>query len=73
MQSEGNANHFISIGLNFGILILCIFPTWIVLRELEGSHEGLVEGQMAGAMAGLGDAGGVGVTKGENEDNEPLR
>ncbi|KAF2158527.1 hypothetical protein M409DRAFT_71594 [Zasmidium cellare ATCC 36951] len=39
MQSEGNANHFVSIGLNFGITILCIVPTWIVLSELKGSHE----------------------------------
>jgi hypothetical protein len=39
MQSEGGANHFVSIGLNFGITILCIFPTWLVLSELEGSHE----------------------------------
>ncbi|GKT73315.1 DUF895 domain membrane protein [Colletotrichum tofieldiae] len=39
MQSEGNANHFVSIGLNFGITALCLFPTWIILSELEGSHE----------------------------------
>ncbi|KAJ5714043.1 uncharacterized protein N7483_011224 [Penicillium malachiteum] len=39
MQSEGNANHFVSIGLNFGITILCVVPTWIVLSELEHSHE----------------------------------
>ncbi|KAH8592321.1 major facilitator superfamily domain-containing protein [Bisporella sp. PMI_857] len=39
MQSQGNANHFVSIGLNFGITVLCIFPTWIVLSELEHSHE----------------------------------
>lgn len=39
MQSEGGANHFVSIGLNFGITILCILPTWIVLSELEHSHE----------------------------------
>jgi hypothetical protein len=39
MQSQGNANHFVSIGINFGILMLCIFPTWIVLSELEHSHE----------------------------------
>ena len=39
MQSEGNANHFVSIGLNFGILLLSIAPTWIVLSELEHSHE----------------------------------
>lgn len=39
MQSEGNANHFVSIGLNFGITLLCIIPTWIILSELEGSHE----------------------------------
>ncbi|KAL2849745.1 major facilitator superfamily domain-containing protein [Aspergillus pseudodeflectus] len=39
MQSEGNANHFVSIGLNFGITVLCVIPTWIVLSELEHSHE----------------------------------
>lgn len=39
MQSEGGANHFVSIGINFGFTILCILPTWIVLSELEGSHE----------------------------------
>lgn len=39
MQSEGGANHFVSIGLNFGITILSIVPTWIVLSELEHSHE----------------------------------
>jgi hypothetical protein len=39
MQSQGNANHFVSIGINFGVLMLCIFPTWIVLSELEHSHE----------------------------------
>lgn len=39
MQSEGNANHFVSIGLNFGITIVSIVPTWIVLSELEHSHE----------------------------------
>ncbi|KAF2677501.1 MFS general substrate transporter [Lentithecium fluviatile CBS 122367] len=39
MQSEGNANHFVSIGINFGFTVLCVFPTWIVLSELEGSHE----------------------------------
>ncbi|KAF2647317.1 MFS general substrate transporter [Lophiostoma macrostomum CBS 122681] len=42
MQSEGNANHFVSIGLNFGITVLCLFPTWIVLSELEGSREEVV-------------------------------
>lgn len=44
MQSEGNANHFVSIGLNFGITVLCLFPTWIILSELEGSHEGTEDG-----------------------------
>ncbi|KAJ5463469.1 Major facilitator superfamily domaingeneral substrate transporter [Penicillium sp. IBT 31633x] len=39
MQSEGGANHFISIGLNFGITLLAFGPTWIVLSELEHSHE----------------------------------
>ncbi|KAF3041760.1 hypothetical protein E8E12_009046 [Didymella heteroderae] len=42
MQSEGNANHFVSIGINFGFTVLCILPTWIVLSELEGSHETVV-------------------------------
>ncbi|WQF75818.1 Putative major facilitator superfamily, MFS transporter superfamily [Colletotrichum destructivum] len=44
MQSEGNANHFVSIGLNFGMTVLCLFPTWIILSELEGSHEGTEDG-----------------------------
>lgn len=40
MQSQGNANHFVSIGLNFGITVLCVVPTWIVLDELEeAGHE----------------------------------
>ncbi|PYI02495.1 MFS general substrate transporter [Aspergillus sclerotiicarbonarius CBS 121057] len=39
MQSEGNANHFVSIGLNFGITLLCVIPTWIIISELEHSHE----------------------------------
>ena len=39
MQSEGGANHFVSIGINFGFTVLCVVPTWIVLSELEGSHE----------------------------------
>lgn len=39
MQSEGNANHFVSIGLNFGITVVCIPFTWIVLSELDRSHE----------------------------------
>jgi hypothetical protein len=39
MQSEGGANHFVSIGINFGFTLLSIIPTWIVLSELEGSHE----------------------------------
>ncbi|KAL4926211.1 major facilitator superfamily domain-containing protein [Aspergillus undulatus] len=39
MQSEGNANHFVSIGINFGITLLCVIPTWIVISELEHSHE----------------------------------
>lgn len=42
MQSEGGANHFVSIGINFGFTLLCIVPTWIVLSELEGSHEIIV-------------------------------
>ncbi|KAF3062302.1 UNC93-like protein 2 [Daldinia childiae] len=39
MQSEGNANHFASIGLNFGLTILCVPFTWIVLSELDHTHE----------------------------------
>jgi hypothetical protein len=48
MQSQGNANHFVSIGINFGVLIISIFPTWIVLSELDRSHEVVVtEGEVA--------------------------
>lgn len=39
MQTEGNANHFARIGINFGITVVCIFPTWIVLSELDRNHE----------------------------------
>ncbi len=39
MQSQGNANHYVSIGLNFGILLVSIGPTWYVLSGLEKSHE----------------------------------
>lgn len=39
MQSEANVNHFVSIGVNFGVLLLSVFPTWVVLSELEGSQE----------------------------------
>lgn len=48
MQSQGNANHFVSIGINFGVLIISVFPTWIVLSELDRSHEVVVtEGEVA--------------------------
>ncbi|KAJ4414333.1 hypothetical protein N0V82_008003 [Gnomoniopsis sp. IMI 355080] len=43
MQSEANVNHFVSIGVNFGVLLLSVFPTWIVLSELEQSHEPYTE------------------------------
>lgn len=39
MQSQGNANHYVSIGLNFGILLISVGPTWYVLSGLEKSHE----------------------------------
>lgn len=34
MQST-DADHFISMGLNFGLLLFCIYPTWLVLSQLE--------------------------------------
>ncbi|KAK7408307.1 hypothetical protein QQX98_009509 [Neonectria punicea] len=37
MQST-KADHFISMGLNFGLLVFCIYPTWIVLSQLEENH-----------------------------------
>ncbi|WVQ92969.1 hypothetical protein IAU59_000031 [Kwoniella sp. CBS 9459] len=42
LQSEANVNHFVTIGLNFGILLICIVPTWMVLSALEHSHEVVV-------------------------------
>lgn len=39
MQSEAKVNHFVSIGINFGVLLLSVAPTWAVLSKLEGSHE----------------------------------
>jgi hypothetical protein len=43
MQSEGGANHFVSIGINFGFTLLCAIPTWIVISRLEHSHEVVVQ------------------------------
>jgi len=57
MQSEGNANHFVSIGINFGVTLLCVVPTWIVLSELEHSHEVKVVEEDADGVA-VGRAGG---------------
>ncbi|WVF65293.1 hypothetical protein IAT40_000017 [Kwoniella sp. CBS 6097] len=42
LQSEADVNHFVTIGLNFGILLIAIVPTWIVLSGLEYSHEVVV-------------------------------
>lgn len=39
MQSEANVNHFVSIGINFGVLLISIFPTWVVLSELKSRGE----------------------------------
>jgi hypothetical protein len=39
MQTAPSANGFASVGVNFGMTIFCIFPTWVVLSELEQSHE----------------------------------
>ncbi|RDW63477.1 hypothetical protein BP6252_11022 [Coleophoma cylindrospora] len=39
MQTAPNANGFASIGVNFGLTVLCIYPTWIVLSELDHTHE----------------------------------
>jgi hypothetical protein len=39
MQTAPNANGSASVGVNFGMTILCIVPTWIVLGELKGSAE----------------------------------
>jgi hypothetical protein len=39
MQTAPNANGFASIGVNFGMTVLCVVPTWIVLSGLEHSHE----------------------------------
>lgn len=40
MQTAHNENGFVSIGINFGVTLLCVYPTWIVLSELKESHEG---------------------------------
>ncbi|ROW15871.1 hypothetical protein VPNG_02638 [Cytospora leucostoma] len=39
LQSEANVNHFVSIGLNFGILLISVVPTWIVLSQLKPNAE----------------------------------
>jgi hypothetical protein len=55
MQSEGGANHFVSIGINFGFTILCILPTWIVISRLEHSHEVVVTAEDEHVDGKLGD------------------
>ncbi|RKK91325.1 hypothetical protein BFJ68_g16217 [Fusarium oxysporum] len=39
IQSQKSVNHFTSIGLNLGITVICIVPAWIIISELEHSHE----------------------------------
>jgi hypothetical protein len=39
MQTAPSANGYASVGVNFGMTVLCIFPTWIVLSELKSNHE----------------------------------
>lgn len=39
MQTNKDVSGFASIGVNFGMTLLCVVPTWIVLSELEGSNE----------------------------------
>ena len=62
MQTQGNANHYISIGLNFGITLISVPFTWIILSELEYAHEVQVpvdglDGTQAQAVAGVVDTG----------------
>ncbi|WVW79610.1 hypothetical protein I302_101579 [Kwoniella bestiolae CBS 10118] len=50
MQSEAGVNHFVSIGINFGILLIAIVPTWIVVSALDHTHEEVVtEEQVVGS------------------------
>ncbi|PYH30055.1 MFS general substrate transporter [Aspergillus neoniger CBS 115656] len=56
MQSEGNANHFVSIGLNFGITLLCVIPTWIIISELEHTHEVEVRAEDTAKTVDYGEA-----------------
>jgi hypothetical protein len=73
MQSEGNANHFVSIGINFGILLVSIWPTWIILSELEHGHEIQIESASVDGEGGRGGdkldeaAGSEGRRSGEGE------
>ena len=71
MQSQGNANHYVSIGLNFGILILSVPFTWVVLSELDHTHEvqvrdedvtgvtQVVDGQEGGVSGASSDAASI--------------
>jgi len=51
MQTAPNANGYASVGVNFGMTVLCIFPTWVVLSELKSSHEAQDVGETAVEMA----------------------
>jgi hypothetical protein len=56
MQSQGNANHYVSIGLNMGLTIVAAPLAWKILSELEGSHEGFVEGSTRTSLDGEAEA-----------------
>lgn len=57
MQTQANTTHWVSIGVNFGLYVACIFPTWIIISELEKSHEvEVTEGQLE--EDGMADADG---------------
>lgn len=83
MQSEAGVDHFVSIGVNFGVLLLSVPPTWVVLSELgaRGAEEAAqaqaeqaqAEQAQAGqqqATAGAGGGGEEEVVEGTNADDK---
>lgn len=42
MQTDENMTHWASIGLNFALTVVCIYPTWLVISELDKTHEVVV-------------------------------
>ncbi len=68
IQTAPSANGFASIGLNFGMTVLCIAPTWVVLSELEGGAEVQQMAEVEEVAVGKRNSEGEVERRGEGSD-----